>query len=112
MTAKCILTIDVLTLMTWLPSKLTPADDRCLASLLWWTSKYSTVGLALASVLIFASLTSLLLVFIRLKHSTEVDCDQRVAAIATMYYLAVGIPLLVSISRNGIESRTYCRHRS
>jgi hypothetical protein len=83
-------------LATWVPSQVykNPKND-CTASLLSWAMPWAGIALFLNSVLIFIYLVTGFLIAYQLSRSVQVDRDERVAASRTVYYLAVGVILMV-----------------
>ena len=85
----------VLITVTWVPSLLLPAQNHCLATLIWWTGHYAEIGLVLGSSLCFIYILSAAIITIQLVRTIEVDRDERIAATRTVYYLLIGVFILV-----------------
>ncbi|KAL9118096.1 MAG: hypothetical protein Q9187_005361 [Circinaria calcarea] len=93
-TLICILAVMVLIIATWVPSLLLPAENHCLATLIWWTGHYAEIGLVLGSSLCFIYILSAAIITIQLVRTIDVDRDERIAATRTVYYLIIGVFIL------------------
>ena len=96
-TLSCIVIIALLVLATWIPSFLLPAKDICLGSLIWWTEKYSLIGLILGANIILTYVLSAAVITTQLLRTNKMDRDERIAATRVVYYLGVSSIIVVSI---------------
>ncbi|PGH14389.1 hypothetical protein AJ79_03031 [Helicocarpus griseus UAMH5409] len=91
----CWVTIAAMLLLTWIPSKVKQRrSDRCLASLLQWTSRWSDIGLALTISLIVCYIISGTILSIRLWRTAKLDAHDRIAISSVVYYLAGTVVVL------------------
>ena len=105
-TPLCIIIIIVMTAATWIPSYLDPTKDSCFATLIWWTERYATIGLAICSGLIFTYFLSGTIIFIQLRRSIDVELEERIAATRIVCYLGLSVAIMVSIHISVVEQRT------
>ncbi|KAI4137377.1 MAG: hypothetical protein LQ341_005171 [Variospora aurantia] len=94
----CILAIMLMTTMTWIPSYVSPARPRCLASLVWWTKHLAKVGLVLSSGLLLTFLVCAGVITVQLIRTINMSRDQRIAATRTVYYLAISALIMIIVS--------------
>ena len=91
----------VLTMLiaTWVPSQVykNPGDD-CTASLLSWAVPWADVALFLNSFLLLFYLLAGGLIVYQLSRTAKIDRNERIAASRTVYYLAIGVILMVGTS--------------
>lgn len=88
----------VLTMLiaTWVPSQVykNPKND-CTASLLSWAMPWAEIALFLNSTLLFVYLLTGFLIAFQLSRTAKIDRNERIAASRTVYYLAIGVILMV-----------------
>jgi hypothetical protein len=84
---------------TWVPSQVykNPRDD-CTTSLLSWAMPWADIALFLNSVLLLFYLLAGFLIAYQLSRTAKIDRNERIAASRTVYYLAIGVILMVSSS--------------
>lgn len=92
----CCVTIVLMLIGTWLPSFLIPENDTCFASLMWYLTRYGSLGLIMLSIIAVLMLVSALTIFFRLSNVNLIDEHQRIAASRMVYYLVLGLLSLVS----------------
>ncbi|KAL8748435.1 MAG: hypothetical protein Q9184_007305 [Pyrenodesmia sp. 2 TL-2023] len=83
----CLIVICIMTLVTWIPSNVSPARHGCLTSLVWWTEHLAKVGLAVASGLIITYVVCAVIVTAQLLRGLKMSREQRIAATMIVYYL-------------------------
>ncbi|KAL9596539.1 MAG: hypothetical protein Q9219_005717 [cf. Caloplaca sp. 3 TL-2023] len=93
----CVVAILILTLVTWLPTRLFPARRTCLASLVWWTTNFAKIGLVLASGLFFTFLVCAMVITVQLIRTIKMSRDQRIAATRIVYYLIVSALIMALV---------------
>jgi hypothetical protein len=81
---------------TWIPSHIFPEHNTCVATLLWFISRYGELGTILLSVTDGLMLVGAFTIFIRLTTVHLIDQHQRVAASRMVYHLGFGIVSIVS----------------
>jgi magnesium-transporting ATPase (P-type) len=83
-------------LATWVPSQVykNPKND-CLASLTSWAMPWSGIALFLNSTIIFLYLLAGFLIAYQLSRTAKLDRNERIAASRTVYYLVIGVFLMV-----------------
>lgn len=91
----CVGSALVLTLLTWIPSKLSPSDGLCLSSVIWWTAHYAKAGFAIALALIVAYALCAVVIIFQLVRTVKMDRDQRIQASTVVYYMIVTAVILV-----------------
>ena len=84
---------------TWVPSQVyqNPKDD-CTTSLLSWVAPWADIALFLNSVLLLFYLLAGFLIAYQLSRTAKIDRNERIAASRTVYYLAIGVILMVITS--------------
>lgn len=93
----CVIVIFIMTLVTWIPSNVSPARHGCLTSLVWWTEHLAKVGLAISSGLIFTYVACAAIVTAQLLRALKISGEQRVAATKIVFYLISSSMITVSI---------------
>lgn len=93
----CIIAILLLTIITLIPSAVSPIKGECLPTLIWWTFHYARAGVAICLVLIFAYITSASVITFQLLGTPKIDRDQRIQASRIVYYLITSTVVIVSI---------------
>lgn len=92
----CLSIILTMVLATWIPSQVYKnPKDECTASLLSWALPWADVALFLNSFLLFVYLVTGFLIAFQLSRTTKIDRNERIAASRTVYYLAIGVILMV-----------------
>lgn len=86
---------------TWVPSQVykNPKDD-CTTNLVSWAMPWADVALFLNSVLLLFYLLAGFLIAYQLSRTAKIERNERIAASRTVYYLAIGVLLMVSGSSN------------
>ncbi|KAL8645388.1 MAG: hypothetical protein Q9210_006730 [Variospora velana] len=82
--------------MTWIPSYVSLARRKCLASLIWWTKHFAKVGLVISSGLLLIFLVCAGVITVQLIRTINMSRDQRIAATRTVYYLAISALIMAS----------------
>lgn len=90
----CVTAILVLTIMTWVPSKVSPTRRACLASLVWWATDCAKLGLGIASGLLLTFLVCAAVIIAQLVRTITMNRDQRIAATRTAYYLIISASIM------------------
>jgi hypothetical protein len=81
---------------TWVPSHVFKApEDECTANLVSWAMPWADIALFLNSMLIFIYLLTGFLIVYQLSRTAKINRAERIAASRTVYYLAVGVLLMV-----------------
>ncbi|KAL8856768.1 MAG: hypothetical protein Q9178_006605 [Gyalolechia marmorata] len=93
----CIVAILVAVLLTWIPSYIFPSQDLCLATLVWWTTKYANIGLTICSGILFTNAVCALVITSQLMRTVDIAHNQRIAASRAVYYLVVSASLMTLI---------------
>ncbi|MCJ1312054.1 hypothetical protein MMC25_005728 [Agyrium rufum] len=93
-TPVCLILIVLLESATWLPSFLLPERDKCLGTLIWWTSRYAIIGLILGAGLILTYVLSAAIITIQLLRTSKLDHDERIAATKVVYYLSTTVIII------------------
>ena len=96
-TPLCVAIIIVLTAGTWTPSYFEPMKDTCFATLIWWTERYATIGLAISSGLMFTYFLTGIIITIQLRRSINVEPEERIAATRVVCYLGLSVLIMVSM---------------
>ena len=91
----CVIGILLLTLITWIPSNLSPSNGRCLSSLVWWTAHYAQTGVAITVTLIATFIICTVVITVNLLRRSKLDRDERLQASIVVYYLIVNSLILV-----------------
>ncbi|PGH06614.1 hypothetical protein GX51_02241 [Blastomyces parvus] len=85
----CWVAVTIMLLLTWLPSKIREREkDRCLATLLQWTTRWSDIGLALTIGLIVLFIVNGAILSVKLWRTAKLDIQERIATSSIVYYLA------------------------
>jgi hypothetical protein len=95
----------VITLMligTWVYCHVVQEPNECVASLVWYISRYGEETLTLLLVSAGLMLFSTIAIFIRLSVATTVDKQQRLAASRIVYYNVLGLVYLVGALIKGL----------
>ena len=92
----CVAGVLLLTLVTWLPSNLSPPTGPCLSSLIWWTAAYAQAGVAIAVTLIAAYIICTVVITVNLLKQSQLDRDERLQASIVVYHLIINTLILVS----------------
>ncbi|KAL9609744.1 MAG: hypothetical protein Q9167_005514 [Letrouitia subvulpina] len=74
----------LITIVTWIPSNVSPRRGECLASIIWWTAHYSKVGLVIGSGLMFTFVVCAGIITAQLLKTTKMDRNERIAASRAM----------------------------
>lgn len=91
----CVAGVLLLTLVTWLPSNLSPPTGPCLSSLIWWTAAYAQAGVAIAVTLVVAFIICAVVITVNLLKQSQLDRDERLQASIVVYHLIVNMLILV-----------------
>lgn len=90
-------------LATWIPSQTSKNPrNECSASLLSWVMPWADIALFLNSILLFLYLLTGFLIHYQLSRTAKIDRNERIAASRTVYYLAIGVVLMVCDSCSAI----------
>lgn len=92
----CVISILILTCVTWVPSKAFPRPGACLASLIWWTTPFARIGLVIASGLLLTYIVCAVVITAQLIRTIKMSRDQRIAATRVVYYLIVSAIITVN----------------
>ncbi|OJD20685.1 hypothetical protein ACJ73_07979 [Blastomyces percursus] len=85
----CWMVVTIMLILTWIPSKIRERDeDRCLATLLQWTTRWSDIGLALTIGLIVLFIVNGAVLSVKLWRTAKLDTQDRIAKSSIVYYLA------------------------
>ncbi|OAT12335.1 hypothetical protein BDBG_07694 [Blastomyces gilchristii SLH14081] len=85
----CWVVVTIMLLLTWIPSKIRQrGNDRCLATLLQWTTRWSDIGLALTIGLIVLFIVNGAILSVKLWRTAKLDTQDRIAKSSIVYYLA------------------------
>jgi hypothetical protein len=91
----------VLTMLiaTWVPSHVykNPRND-CDASLTSWVMPWADIALFLNSIIVFLYLLTGFMIAYQLSRTAKIDRNERIAASRIVYYLAIGVVLMVGYS--------------
>lgn len=91
----CVVGVLVLTLVTWIPSKLSPPNGPCLSGLIWWTASYAQAGVAITVTLIATYIICAIVITVNLMKQSKMGQDERLQASTAVYYLLVNTLILV-----------------
>lgn len=91
----CVSLTIFITVVTWIPSNVSPKRGECLASIIWWTAHYSKVGLVIGSGLMFTFLVCASIITAQLLKTTTMDRNERIAASRVVYYFVASTIMLV-----------------
>lgn len=91
----CVAGVLLLTLVTWLPSNLSPPTGPCLSSLIWWTAAYAQAGVAIAVTLVAAYIICTIVITVNLLKQSQLDRDERLQASIVVYHLIINTLILV-----------------
>lgn len=104
-TPICWSIVGVMFIFTWIPSKVRPPKrDKCLASLIWWAAPWSHLAILLNSITIVVYVGTALAIGLQLFRSVKIRREDRIAASRMVYYLGIGIVLMVSEEILGLNS--------
>ena len=78
----------------------------CLGSLIWWASFWADFGVVINSVIIGLYVLTASIIAIQLYRTAELAREERIAASRTVYYLAVGTILMVSLDTPFLSDKT------
>lgn len=102
-TLICWVVVVTLLAVTWIPSQVDPARyDKCIASLVWWAAPWSRIAIVINALLILVYVFVAALIAFQLFRTVEVDREERIAASRMVYYLGVGVILMVSLSQRNL----------
>ncbi|KAI9711923.1 MAG: hypothetical protein M1812_007077 [Candelaria pacifica] len=90
----CLLAVALMLLVVWLPSKIEPSQDRCLADLMSWTSHYALLGAAMLGVISMLLIAVAVVIFIQLVKNVKVDPNERIAATRVVSYIILVVILM------------------
>ncbi|KAL8799327.1 MAG: hypothetical protein Q9182_005971 [Xanthomendoza sp. 2 TL-2023] len=93
----CIAAVLVATFFTWIPSYLAPSRGICPATLVWWTTHYAKIGLAISSGLLLTFVAGAIIITGLLMRNVELDHNQRISETRVVYYLIMTTSLLVLV---------------
>lgn len=92
----CLALIVLMLVATAIPTYVRRENDFCFASLVWFVSRYGTLGLSLVVISLCIAIKSGITILYRLNTLTTVDQRQRIAASRMVYYLVIEVVSLVS----------------
>lgn len=99
----CFVAILVAVLLTWVPSYTSLSKGICPATLIWWTTNYANIGLAIGSWLLFTNIVCAAVIRSQSMRTVDIDHNQRIAASRVVYYLIVSASLMVSTTCSFLE---------
>ena len=89
----CVIAIIILTIATWIPTRIWPNERACLGDIIWRPFRNVRVGAGISAGLIFAFITMAAIIGIQLYNTKNVDPDERISGSRMFYYL-VGSAIL------------------
>lgn len=104
-TTVCIVVVSFLLLLTWMPTIVWPASNRCFGSLIWYPMRYDLLTLVILSVLVFLCLLLAAIISIQLMRTSGMDPNERISASRMSYYLLV--IALIYVSNTKLHARRY-----
>ncbi|KAL8933326.1 MAG: hypothetical protein Q9211_005841 [Gyalolechia sp. 1 TL-2023] len=93
----CLIAVLTMTLVMWVPSRVSQRWRPCFASLVWWPRHYAKIGLIIASGLLLTFLVCASLIMTQLMRTIKTDRDQRTAATRVAYYLVISALVMMLI---------------
>lgn len=72
-----------------------PRHTHCLASLIWWASFWARAGVVINTMLVTLYVLVAGVIAYQLFRTVKIERDERIAASRMVYYLVVGIVLMV-----------------
>jgi hypothetical protein len=93
----CISIVFVMLALTFIPAKINPPKEKCIASVIYQLKSFGTIGLILLTVVMIAITFSAGLTFMHLSKSVKIDRDERIAGTRIVYYLLVNALTLVCL---------------
>ncbi|KAL8808960.1 MAG: hypothetical protein Q9200_003849 [Gallowayella weberi] len=94
--AQVVWPVMVVIWLTWIPSYIAPSRGICPATLIWWSTHYAKIGLAISSGLLLTFVVGAIMITDHLMRTVELDHNQRISASRVVYYLIMTTSLLVS----------------
>jgi NADH:ubiquinone oxidoreductase subunit 5 (subunit L)/multisubunit Na+/H+ antiporter MnhA subunit len=91
----CLAAILVLIGITWAPSRVYPAEDSCVASLLFYIRSKGKAGVVTILCISVVIIISLVIIIVQLSRNVKVRKDERIAASRIVYYLVITAVILV-----------------
>ncbi len=91
----CFLAVALLLLVVWVPSKIQPAHDRCLADLMSWTSHYAMLGAVVLSAILVILIAIAVVIFLQLVKNVKIEPNERIAATRAVAYIVLVVILMV-----------------
>ena len=96
----CLSIVALLILATFLISLLLPSRGHCSGSLIGWTSHYAEIGFMLGCSLVFLFLLSAVIIVVQLRRTSELDREERAAAMQIVCYLVLTTIIVVRLHQS------------
>ncbi|KAI9864669.1 MAG: hypothetical protein M1813_003159 [Trichoglossum hirsutum] len=84
----------ILIVVTWAPSRIYPASDRCIASLMFYIRSKGKAGVVTISCIVVVILISFVIIVVQLSRNARISKDERIAASRIAYYLVITIVIM------------------
>ncbi|KAH0534164.1 hypothetical protein FGG08_007242 [Glutinoglossum americanum] len=90
----CLAAILILIVVMWAPSRIYPAEDRCIASLMFYIRSKGKAGVVSILCIAGVIIISLVITLVQLSRNVQIRKDERIAASRMVYYLAITVAIL------------------
>lgn len=96
-TAVCTAIALVMSVLTWLSTRLRMPRNRCFGDMIWRSIRSAPLGVVICSFLIPSFIMMAAIIAMQLHRTVNVDPNERVACTRMVYYLLLSAVLYVSI---------------
>ncbi|KAH0565670.1 hypothetical protein GP486_000926 [Trichoglossum hirsutum] len=90
----CLAAMLILIVVTWAPSRIYPAPDQCIASLMFYIRSKGKAGVVTISCIVVVIIISLVIITVQLSRNVRISKDERIAASRIVYYLVITVVIM------------------
>lgn len=94
-TRICLAVFGLLLILTWLPSNIIRAPQKCYGDIIWRPFRVIPIGLGITSAMIVIFMGMAAIIGMRLIRTVNIDPNERIAASRVFYYLIASIVLQI-----------------
>ncbi|KAI9837368.1 MAG: hypothetical protein M1837_003005 [Sclerophora amabilis] len=87
----CFLVVTAMLVVTWLPSFISPSQERCIATLVRWVIHFAPIAVIISSTLLLLTSVSAAVLFTQLSRNVTLERDERIAASRMVYHLILTV---------------------
>ena len=96
----------ILTLVTWLSTRIRPAGDKCFGDIIFRTIRSSLLGIVFCAILIPSFLIMALIIGVKLRRTVLMDHNERIAGTRMVWYLVEAAIVYIFVLPFWIQAMT------